>query len=149
MKLLEKFGINSNTEGKTKFDPNFKGSGGQDFIEFFAGFLLLGGGVFWLLNTFSVTTSYGFGYHIGGFRLNSGVMLLPLLIGVLLVFFLPGKKRYIGFAVAALGLLCIVLALISSVSITLRHTSLFSFVFMLAMIFSGAGLLIRSISRKK
>ena len=137
------------TDKAKKRKPNTAGEASSELIMFITGLLLLGGGVFWLLNTFQVHTSFGEGYYLGSARINSGVILLPLLIGVALAFFLPGKKRFIGYGVMALGLICIVLALISSVSISIRHTSLFAFVLMLAMIFAGAGLLMKSLSGKK
>ena len=78
-------------------DTNRSGSAGNDTLQFFMGFLLLGGGLYWLLNSFTVTSGIGgFGgmYSLFGMHISGGVMLIPLLVGIGLIFFLDGKRQY-------------------------------------------------------
>ena len=126
-------------------------SSGNPTLQFFIGFLLLGGGLYWLLNSFTVYSGLGgFGhYSLFGMRITGGVMLIPLLLGIGLIFFLDGKKRFIGYSVAALGLFVIVISLLSSLEFHARYCStLYVYVLMFGMIVAGAGLLLKSIFKK-
>lgn len=134
---------------KTKaMGMNRKGSSSEELLQFFIGFIMFAGGLFWLLSIVDVHTSFGMGYYIGGMRFNSGTILIPFLVGVGLLFFLDGKKMFIGVLVAAAGLLLILVSLISSVSITVRHTSALTFIFMGVLIAGGAGLVIKNAFKK-
>lgn len=134
---------------KTKaMGMNRKGSSSEDLLQFFIGFIMFAGGLFWLLSIVEVHTNFGNGYYLGGMRLNSGTILLPFLIGVGMLFFLEGKKMFFGVLVAAAGLLLILFSLISSVSITIRHTSGLGFLLMGVLIAGGAGLVIKNAFKK-
>ena len=129
---------------KANFDLTFERAYSED----------LGGGLFWLFNSFTVDSGLGgFGggyFNVFGMRMTGGVMLIPLMLGIGLIFFLDGKKRFIGYFTAALGLLVIVIALISSLSFHAKYgNTLYVYVIMFAMIAAGAGLLIKSTFKKK
>ena len=72
--------------------------------SFLIGLVLLGAGIFWVLNSFVVSFSWGSLW--GGFGMNTslatGLMLVPLLIGIGLLFFLD--RKWIGWVVTAIGL---------------------------------------------
>ncbi|MBR1739901.1 MAG: hypothetical protein IJ737_06375 [Ruminococcus sp.] len=124
----------------------------NDLLEFFIGILLLGGGIYWVLNSFEVYSTWGYGYYSffgTGLRVTGGVMLIPLLVGIGLIFFLDGKKRIIGYTVASLGILVILISLLSSVHFHAKPASLYIYVLMFGMIAAGAGLLIRALFRKR
>ena len=71
-------------------------------------------------------------------------------LGIGLIFFLDGKKRFIGYSVAALGLLVIVISLLSSLNFHAKYgNTLYVYVLMFGMIFAGAALLIKSSFKKK
>ncbi len=145
------------SSAKSGDQVSFKGTGGNvsgsarnDLLEFFIGFLLLGGGVYWVLNSFEVHSSWGYGYYgFFGMRLTGGVMLIPLLVGIGLCFFLDGKKKAIGGCIAALGLLIILISLLSSLSFHARYGTLYVYVLMFGMIAAGAGLVIKSLFKKR
>lgn len=131
---------------------NKSGSAGNETLQFFMGFLLLGGGLYWLLNSFTVSSGMGgYGmYSLFGMRISGGVMLIPLLLGIGLIFFLDGKKRFIGYAMTALGLFVIVISLLSTLQFHAKYgETLYVYVLMLGMIAAGAGLLIKSTFKKK
>lgn len=132
----------------TQQNQNAKGSSSNELLEFFIGFLLLGGGVYWVLNSFEVSSGFGYGYYsFFGLRITGGVMLIPLLVGIGLLFFLD--KKVIGGFVAALGLLVILISLLSSLTFHARYNSLYVYVLMFGMIAAGAGLLIKSLFKKR
>jgi len=127
---------------------NAKGSSNNELLEFFIGFLLLGGGIYWVLNSFEVSSGFGYGYYsFFGLRITGGVMLIPLLVGIGLLFFLD--KKVIGGFVTALGLLVILISLLSSLTFHARYNSLYVYVLMFGMIAAGAGLLIKSLFKKR
>lgn len=127
---------------------NAKGSSNNELLQFFIGFLLLGGGIYWVLNSFEVSSGFGYGYYsFFGLRITGGVMLIPLLVGIGLLFFLD--KKVIGGFVTALGLLVILISLLSSLTFRARYNSLYVYVLMFGMIAAGAGLLIKSLFKKR
>ncbi len=122
--------------------------GGNELLQFFIGFLLFGVGVYWTLNSFTVTSSWGSGYWgLFGLRLPSGVMLLPLLLGIGLLFFM--KKKTVGVVVSILGLAIILISLLSSIRFYAVRGTLFEYILMFGMVAAGAGLLIRVLFRKR
>lgn len=132
---------------KTMSGANLKGSSNNELLEFFIGFLLLGGGVYWVLNSFTVTSSWGAGYHFFGMSMPSGVMLIPLLLGIGLMFFM--EKKIVGGFIAALGLLIILISLLTSISFHAKYNTLYVYVLMFGMVAAGSGLLIKSLFKKK
>ncbi len=136
------------TDSTVNNSPNVQGGSDHELLEFFMGFLLLGGGVYWVLNSFEVSSSWGMGYYsLFGMRITGGVMLIPLLIGIGLLFFM--EKKVIGGCVTALGLLIILISLLSSVSFRARYTTLWVYVLMFGMIAAGAGLLVKTLFKKR
>ncbi len=121
---------------------------GNDLLQFFLGILLFGGGVYWALNSFVVRSTWGSGYWgLFGVRLPTGVVLLPLLLGIGLLFFM--KKKIVGGVVSALGLLIILISLFTSIQFYAVRATLYMYVLMFGMIAAGAGLLIRVLFRKR
>ena len=127
---------------------NVSGSSNNELLQFFIGFLLFGGGIYWMLNSFTVSSSWGGGYwSLFGMRMPMGVMLIPLLVGIGLLFFCD--KKVIGGCVAALGLLVIVISLLTSIEFHAVRSSLYVYVLMFGMIAAGAGLLIKTLFKKR
>lgn len=117
-------------------------------LEFVIGFLLTGGGIYWVLNSFVVSFSWGSLW--GGFGISAplatGLMLIPLLVGIGLAFFME-KKTFPGIVIA-LGILIILITLLTSVRFRPLSASLWQYVVMFGMIAAGAGLLAKSLFKK-
>ena len=127
---------------------NQVGSSSHELLEFFIGFILLGAGIYWVLNSFEVSSGFGYGYYsFFGMRITGGVMLIPLLVGIGLLFFCD--KKAIGGCVTALGLVVILISLLSSVSFHARYNTLYVYVLMFGMIAAGAGLIIKTLFKKR
>lgn len=125
-----------------------KQGAGNELLQFFLGFLLFGGGVYWALNSFTVTSTWGSGYwSIFGVDMPAGVMLLPLLLGIGMMFFM--KRKIIGGMVTALGGLIILISLITSLRFHAVRATLYVYLLMFGMIAAGAGLLIRVLFKKR
>lgn len=100
--------------------------------------MVVGGG-YLLLQQVSVTSG---SWHIGGYN-AFGTSLLPLLIGIGMLFF-NGKSRT-GWVLTAIGALIIVLGILANLQIFFRPTSLFSTLVMLGLLAGGIGLVARSL----
>ena len=110
--------------------------------EFLIGLVLVGAGVYWVLNSFVVTFDWGGIW--GGFgmssRLATGLMLIPL-------FFLD--RKWIGWVVTAIGVLVILVTLLTSVRFRPISATLWQYVVMFGMIAVGVGLLARGLLKSR
>ena len=122
-----------------------RGEAEHELLQFFLGFIMLGGGIFWAMNMFEV--SWNWGWRIGNWNMTAGVMLVPLLVGIFLLFLL--EKKVIGGAITALGVVIIIIAMINSVSFHARSASMWVYVLMFGLIFAGAGLVAKVLFQKK
>jgi hypothetical protein len=118
-----------------------KGAGGTPggLGEFFAGLAMAAGGGYLLMN--QVTVSSGF-WQLWGYN-AFGISLIPLLIGIALVFF-DGKSK-LGWALTAFGSIVIVLGIITNLTINYRPTTLFNTLIILVLLAGGLGLIVRSV----
>lgn len=118
----------------------------NDSLYFFLGVILLGVGLFWVSQKVIVHSSW-YTWRIGNFNLSSGLVTVPLIIGIIWYFVKPGSK--IAKWVITLGALFIVATIIMGISINFVSTSLFEYILMFGMAAAGAGLLLRTIFKKK
>ncbi len=128
-------------------DKTKRGAGGTSggIGEFFAGVMLVVAGGYLFLNQVIVRTQ-GFGFQVpfGGPQVDSfGLSLLPLLIGIGMLFF--NGRSLVGWFLTIAGSVIIVIGVISSLVIQFRPTSLFNTIFMLGMLAAGLGLVARSL----
>jgi len=118
-----------------------KGAGGTPggLGEFFAGLAMTAAGGYLLLN--QVTVSSGF-WQLWGYN-AFGISLIPLLIGIGMLFF-DGRSK-LGWLLTALGALVILLGILTNLTIFFRPTSLFNTLIMLVLLAGGLGLIARSL----
>jgi len=111
-------------------------------ITFVLGILCLGGGLFLIGQavTVSSVTLWG-GLNIGGVSLPSGIILLPLLIGIGMLFY--NHKGRLWKYVVGLAVVFILLAVILSIRITVNRIPLFNFVLMFGLTVAGIAMLLR------
>jgi uncharacterized protein len=118
-----------------------RGAGGTPggIGQFFVGLIMAAAGGYLILNQVQVTTSFwSFGPY-GGF----GLTLLPLLIGVALLFY--DGKSMAGWILTAAGAAIILANVLMHMDIYFRPTSLFNTLIMLGLLFGGLGLIARSL----
>ncbi|MCM1227431.1 MAG: hypothetical protein NC320_08410 [Clostridium sp.] len=120
--------------------------GKNDLLEFFIGLVLLGGGLFWVFQSVRVTTSWGTMWHIGGFSMPNGVIIIPLLIGVIMLFMM--RRKLFGWIVVAVGILAILLSIMNSVSFRFISKSLFEYILMFGFVAVGAALVLKALFTK-
>jgi multisubunit Na+/H+ antiporter MnhF subunit len=114
-------------------------SGGTGQFLFGLGMLIVGGYLF--LDNVVVRTSYRelFGFGAGAF----GLSLIPLLLGVGLLFF--DGKSLAGKILTAGGFLIIIAGIIARLTVHYRPLSLFDTILILVLIAGGIGLVARSL----
>ena len=119
-----------------------RGAGGTSggLGEFFGGLALIGLGAYLLLSRVTVHTSF---WHMQGGGSAFGVTLLPLLIGIVVLFF--NGKSILGWVLTVAGFGAIIVGVIANMDIYFQPTSLTITLVMLGMIAAGLGLVIRSL----
>lgn len=125
-----------------------RGAGGTPggYIGFVVGLVMMCGGFYLLLNSIVVKARFGFGYSVysvGGYSITSGMILIPFLFGVGLIFF--DRQSISGWLLSAGSLVALIFGVISSVSFTLRGMSAFDLLIILILAFGGIGLFLRSL----
>lgn len=135
---------------------SFKGAGGSEggTGSFILGFLMMCAGFYLLLNAIVVTQPWGLGYGLYRFSafgspmaITSGMILVPLMIGIALIFF--NARNYIGWALATGSLAALVVGVIVNIHLTLRPMSLFELLGILILTLGGLGLFLRSLKAGK
>ncbi len=117
-------------------------------LDFVIGLALLLGGLAWLLSNVYVMTPHHTGQlPIGGVYLRSGMLILPLIAGLLCWFRWP--KRVWPKIVCGAGIVLIAVLMITSVTIRLKSVPLIKWIVILLMIGGGAVLTLRALTLKK
>jgi len=119
-----------------------RGAGGTPggFGEFFLGLGLAGAGTYLLLNQVQVHTS---GWRLWGMANGFGITMIPMLIGVGILFF-NGKSK-IGWVLTVGGFMTIVVGILANMDIYFQRTSLWNTLIMFGMLAGGLGLITRSL----
>jgi uncharacterized protein len=128
--------------GKT--DKKVVGAGGTPggIGEFFLGLALAAVGAYLLFNQVHVRTSSFSFFHFGGGS-SFGISLIPLLLGVGILFF--SGRSTVGWVLTVGGFLFIVVGVIANMDIYFQRTSLFNTLVMLVLLAAGMGLIVRSL----
>lgn len=127
-------------------EPNKKNKGNNTLLQFFLGLLLFCVGVFLVFQNTTVSMAW-YTWSIGGMGLSQGIVVIPLLIGIGLMFY--NSKSIVSWIVFILGIVFVLITIIMSVRIRFNPISLLSYVFMFGAILAGAGLLLKSLFIKK
>jgi hypothetical protein len=114
--------------------------------QFFLGLILMCGGFYLLLNSVEVSSSFGLGtrlFGMGGYGITGGVVLIPLVIGIAMIFY--DARSALGWLLAVGAFAALVFGVIASVNMALRTMPAFELICILALAFGGLGLFLRSL----
>ena len=118
-----------------------KGAGGTSggIGQFFIGLAMAASGGYLLTNQVTVTSGFGawFGPH------TFGLSLLPLIVGVGILFF--DGESVLGWLLTGAGVLFIFLGVLMNLRVYFEPTSLFNTVIMIVLLAGGLGLVARSL----
>ncbi|MEM7019872.1 MAG: hypothetical protein AAF512_21360 [Pseudomonadota bacterium] len=127
-----------------------RGAGGSEggIGQFFLGLtmMLIGGYLF--LDAVHVTQHFSFGspiYSFGGFHLTSGLVLIPFLFGIGMIFY--NADNYLGWGLVAVTLIILTVGIISSIHFSIRRMSAFELMLILGLAVGGLGLFLSSLRK--
>lgn len=130
---------------------NISGAGGTQggIGEFFLGLIMFAVGIFIFLSNVTVTNGFSFSTTLfrigGGFGVDivSGMILIPFMIGVGLVFY--NRKNIIGWLLTVGSVFFLIIGIIVSLRFVFRPMNAFSILLLLILIFGGIGLFLGSL----
>lgn len=125
-----------------------RGAGGTQggLGRFCIGLLMLVGGGYLFLQSILVRSTFGLGYGlytIGTFQLTSGMVIVPLMFGVGLIFY--NAKNILGWLLFIGSLVMLVFGVIASIHFSFRHMSAFELIVILTLVCGGLGLFLSSL----
>lgn len=124
---------------------DFRGAGGTEggIGMFFIGAAMAIAGAYLLLN--QVTVTHG-GWNVYGYN-AFGIALLPLILGIGLLFF--SGRSVIGWLLTLVGVVILLAGIIGNLSMYWRSTSLFHTLGIFVLLAGGIGLVARAIKPAK
>ncbi len=125
-----------------------RGAGGTDggIGRFFLGLVMMVGGGYLLLDNIQVSSGFGLGYRLwsfGGVGITGGMVLLPFIFGIGMIFY--NSRNVIGWFLAGASLVMLVFGVISQTSFQFRYMSAFELLTILVLLFGGIGLFLSSL----
>tara|TARA_B110001452_G_scaffold265072_1_gene269149 strand:- start:842 stop:1294 length:453 start_codon:yes stop_codon:yes gene_type:complete len=129
-----------------------KGAGGTSggFGQFFLGLIMMCGGFYLLLNAITVTSSFGMGMSLYGFsamgnsfNITSGMIMIPFIFGVGLIFY--NGRNYLGWILTLGSITALIFGVISSIRFSMRTMTSFDLIVILVLAIGGLGLFLRSL----
>lgn len=128
-----------------------KGAGGTEggIARFLIGLVMIIGGGFLFLNSIQVTDqfSWGRGFSLWGMNFTTGMVLIPFIFGMGMIFF--NSKNYIGWLLVAASLIMLTFGVISSVHFRMRRMSAFDLIMIIGLLTGGIGLFANSLKTLK
>jgi len=116
--------------------------------QFLAGLMMMAAGFYLLLNSIVISTHFGFGmrlYGIGGFGITSGMMMLPFIAGVIMIFY--NRKNPFGWILAIGSLVALIAGVLAAAQFRFSAMSAFDLIVILVLSFGGLGLFLRSLKQ--
>lgn len=129
-----------------------KGAGGTSggFGQFFIGLIMMCGGFYMLLNAITVTSSFGMGMRMYGFsamgnnfNITSGMIMIPFMFGVGLIFY--NSKNILGWILSIGSIAGLIFGVISSIQFSFRTMTSFDLIVILVLAIGGLGIFLRSL----
>ena len=99
-----------------------------------------------LFNSITVSSHFGLGYHlwnIGRVGITSGMIMIPFIFGVGIIFY--DSKKWYGWLLAGGSLVALIFGVISSIHFRFRAMSSFDLIVILVLCVGGVGLFLRSL----
>ena len=125
-----------------------RGAGGSDggTGSFLIGLVMMIGGGYLLLNGIVVRPNFGIGsrvFGIGGVSITSGMVLIPFMFGVGLIFY--NSRNWAGWILAVGSMVALVFGVIANMTLQLERMSAFDLIVILVLLVGGIGLFLRSL----
>lgn len=116
-------------------------------IEFLIGIIMMIGGGYLLLDSIYIGNIFHFRhamYNAGSFGITSGMIMIPFLFGVGMVFY--NYKNKVGWALAIGSIIALVFGVISNIQFTFKNLSLINLLIIFILLVGGIALFLRALS---
>lgn len=125
-----------------------RGAGGTEggAGRFLIGVIMIVAGGYLFLNNIHVRMGFGLGYrlfHVGGFGITSGMVLVPFIFGVGLIFY--NARNWLGWILALASVVMLGFGVIAQTHFQLRNMSAFDLMTILVLLVGGIGLFLSSL----
>jgi hypothetical protein len=129
-----------------------RGAGGSEggIGRFFIGLFMIIAGIYLFLDAVYVTNSFAWSssiYRVGGFGVTPGIILIPFLIGVGMIFY--NAENDTGWVLVILTLVFLAVGVISNINFQLRNMSALELLMILGLFVGGIGLFLSSLRSSK
>lgn len=125
-----------------------RGAGGSNggSASFLIGLIMMIGGGYLLLNGIVVRPNFGLGarvFGIGGVSVSSGMVLIPFMFGVGMIFY--NSRNWIGWLLAGGSLVALIFGVIANMTVQMTRMTGFDLILILVLLVGGIGLFLRSL----
>ena len=122
-------------------ESKLRGAGGTPggCGQFLIGLAMAVAGAYWMTSRVQVQTGF---WSFWGYN-SFGLSLVPLILGILLVFW--NGRSVLGWLLVFAGAVVVLAGILMNLQVYFQHTSLFELIVMLVLLFGGIGLLARSV----
>lgn len=125
-----------------------RGAGGSDggATGFVVGFVMMCAGGYLLLRGITIRPQFGLGqsaFSLGGWQVTSGMVLVPFMFGVGIVFY--DARKWYGWALAVGSLVALIFGVIANLNFQFARMSAFDLIVILVLLVGGIGLFLRSL----
>lgn len=125
-----------------------RGAGGSSggIGRFLLGLAMLIGGGYLFFNSIQVHTAWGWNramFNVGGIGLTSGMVLIPFIFGVGMIFY--NSKNPIGWVLSLGSLVALTFGVIASIQFRMMRMTSFELITILVLFVGGAGLFLSSL----
>lgn len=125
-----------------------RGAGGNQggTGSFVLGVVMMIAGGYLLLQSIIVRPSFGFGatmFNLGGVPVTSGMVLVPFMFGVGMIFY--NARNWLGWGLAGASLIALIAGVIASINLQFARMSVFDLIVILVLLVGGVGLFLRSL----
>lgn len=130
-----------------------RGAGGTNggIGHFWLGLIMMCSGFYMLLKSIMVSSSFGFGYQLYGlnlfgslFSITSGMIMIPFIFGIGMIFF--NCRNILGWILTVGSLTALLFGVIASMHFSFTTMSAFDLLVILLMAFGGLGLFLKSLT---
>jgi len=134
-----------------KREMKMRGAGGTSGGEwsFVIGLAMMIAGFYLLFNSITVDTRFGLGmrlYGFGGFGVTSGMLMIPFIAGVIMIFY--SSKNPIGWVLSVGALIALIVGVLAAARFRLSGMTSFDLIVILVLAFGGLGFFLRSLREK-